>query len=314
MAVDMAVKQSAVPLDHIQQIFMNEKPQLLQAKENDFVFSDFLKKIKYVSFIVGDKDEPKVYSLLKALEALNSQQQSAVVVGGLESASHKENLAKKNQETITYNELFPEISSEMIETYINKSLIRYVNSQTEGVFEEEIIPLSIRQQVENRRVVKEIKQDEIFPENCRDDNRAFQFSDGAAALVLTSAAKALEWNLSPLAVIRDYEYLQNSCNILNSSRKCVENLLNKTNLDSTVIKHWEIEDSLPHLVLHLSEHFNLNLQFVNPNGSSLIVGHSSAASLLRSITHLTHALKSTEYGCVVSANSQESLALIIQKL
>ncbi|KAM7354674.1 acetyl-CoA acetyltransferase, mitochondrial [Cochliomyia hominivorax] len=314
LAVDSAVKQSAVPLEHIQQIFMNERPKLSSESGNDFVFSDFLQKSKYVPFTTNDHDEPSMDSLLKGLECLQTQTASAVVVAGLESASHKENLFNKNQNIVTHSELFPEISSEIIENYINKSLVRYTTSQADGVFDTEIIPLIVKQQQENRRVLKEITQDEIFPENCREDNRTFQFSDGSAALVLTSFAKAQQWNLSPLAVITDFEYNKNSSNILSCTCASVENVLAKTKLNPKDITHWEIEDSMPEMVVHLKQHFDLSWNVINPNGGSLIMGHSSAASLLRLITHLAHNLNSSDYGCVISSNSQESLALVLQKL
>ncbi|KAI8116152.1 hypothetical protein FF38_00231 [Lucilia cuprina] len=314
LAVEAAVKQSAVPLELIHEIYMNERPSLQHDVGQEFVFSNFLKKTKYTGISVGIQDEPQMDSLLKAFDSLKSQKYEAVVMGGLQSATHQESLTDQSQIISQKEQLFPEISSEVIESYISKSVMRYLKSQAEGMFEAELVPLALQQPGGKRRVIREITQDEIFPENCREDNKTFQYSDGAAALVLTSFGKAQELELFPLAVITDFQYEHNTSNILSGGRECVEKLFAKTSLNPQDIKHWEIEDSIPQLVVYLKHHFNLNFDLINPHGGSLILGHSAAASLTRLLTHLTHSLQTSEYGCLVSASTQESLSLIIQKL
>ncbi|XP_037809698.1 acetyl-CoA acetyltransferase B, mitochondrial [Lucilia sericata] len=314
LAAEAAVKQSAVPLELVHEIYMNERPPLQLGVGQEFVFSSFLKKTKYTGLSIGEQDEPQVDSLLKAFDSLKSQECAAVVMGGLQSATHQESLINQNQAMSQKEQLFPEVSSEVIENYISKSVMRFLKSQAEGIFEAEIVPLALQQQAGKRRVIREIIQDEIFPENCREDNKTFQYSDGAAALVLTTLAKAQKLDLSPLAVITDFQYKHNTSNILSGGRECVEKLFAKTSLKPQDIKHWEIEDSIPQMVVYLKHHFDLNFDLINPHGGSLILGHSAAASLTRLLTHLTHSLEPSEYGCMVSASSRDSLTLIIQKL
>lgn len=312
--MEAAVKQSKVPLEQIQQIFMNENPELPKNNKQEFIFSNFLKEAKYFPIAVGNEDEPKMENLLKALEYLKSQPDSAVVVGGFESATQKHSILNKNQEFNSNKDNFKDVSSDVIEDYISKSVIRYLKSQMEATFDAELVPLTVQQQAGKKRFQMEISEDEIFPENCREDNRTFQYSDGAAALVLTSYENSLKLNLTPLAVITDFEFKSYTSNMVSNSLECMENLLAKTKLHHSLIKHWEIEDSLPQLLVLLKHNFNLNFDVINPHGGSLIMGHSAAASLTRILTHLAHSLNPTEYGCVVCTSSQKSLALIIQKL
>ncbi|TMW49687.1 hypothetical protein DOY81_005225, partial [Sarcophaga bullata] len=307
LAADTAVKQSAVPLEDIKHIIMAENP-LIQ-KDPGFIFSDFLKKNKYCGIEAGK--ETNLLPFKKALDILKSQPEAAVVVGGLESATQNQ---QKREVLATNLDLLADVSPCLVENYIKESKLRFLQAQKENKFEPDIVALTVKQRVDQRNVIKEVKQDEVCAQTTEKPCNLLPYSDGASAFVLCTRSKAHELNLSPLAEIVAYESVTSTQSIIKNSVACIEKLFAKGTIDLNSIQHWEIDDYIPQLVVYLKHHFKLDMELINPQGGSLIMGHSPAASFLRLVTHLTHALKPQQTGCVISFNSKETLALIIKKL
>lgn len=306
MATDTAVKQSAVPLEDIKHIIMTESP-LIQ-KDQDFIFSDFLKKTKYCC--IEPSRETNFLPLLKALDILKSYPESAVVVGGMESATQQQQQQQYNI-LITNLEHFPDVSHDLLANYIEESNSRFLNAQKENVYESEVVGLTVKHRVDQRNVIKDIKQDEIYPKS---NHSKLSYSDGASAVVLCTRSKAQKLNLKPLVEVIAYESVTNTQSITKNSVECIDRLFAKCPIALENIHHWEIDDCMPQIVVQLRKYFKLNMEIINPHGGSLIMGYSPAATVPRLITHLTHALKPQQNGCLVSFNSEQTLGLIIKKL
>ena len=307
LATDTVVKQSAVPLEDIKYIIMAESPSI--QKDKGFIFSDFLKKSNYCD--IEASKETNLLPFKNALDVLKSQPNAVVVVGGLESATQNQ---QKHEVLATNLDLLADISPCLVENYIEESKLRFVQAQKENKFESEVVALTVKQRINQRNVIKEVKQDEVCVETIKDLCNILPYSDGASALVLCTRSKAHELNLAPLAEIVTYESIPSTPSVIKNSVECIEKLFAKGTIALNNIQHWEIDDYMPHLVAYLKHHFKLDMEFINPQGGSLIMGHSPAASFPRLVTHLTHALKPQQNGCVVSFNGKETLALILKKL
>ena len=307
LATDTAVKQSAVPLEDIKHIIMTESPKI--QKDKDFIFSDFLKKSNYCGIEAGK--ETNSLALKNALDILKSQPRAVVVVGGLESATQNQ---QKHEVLATNLHLLADISPCLVQNYIEDSKLKFLQAQKENKFESEVVALTVKQRVDQRNVIKEVKQDEVYVETNNNVCKTLPNSDGASALVLCTRSKAHELNIAPLAEIVAYESVTSTQSIIKNSVEGIEKLFAKGIISLNNIQHWEIDDYMPELVVYLKHHFKLDMELINPQGSSLIVGYCPGASFPRVVTHLTHALKPQQNGCIVSFNSKETVALIIKKL
>lgn len=117
-------------------------------------------------------------------------------------------------------------------------------------------------------------------------------NDGAAALVLMSAEKAVELNLEPLATIAAYGVGGVAPSIMGTGPiPASQKALNKAGLKVEDIDLIESNEAFAAQALSVIEHFDFDREIVNVNGGAIALGHPVGASGARILVSLLHEMK-----------------------
>ncbi len=176
-----------------------------------------------------------------------------------------------------------------------------------GFFASEVVPMS----AEQCKAKAGVEQDEGFragstPESLGKLRPAFQkdgsvtagnasqISDGAAAVVVTSKAKADELGATPIATIVDY----NTAGVppkelFFAPAVGIEAMLKKNGLTVDDIDLFEINEAFAAQVLADIKHLGVPEEKLNVCGGGIALGHPIGASGARVLTTLVHQLKRT---------------------
>ena len=119
-----------------------------------------------------------------------------------------------------------------------------------------------------------------------------QISDGAAALLLTTAARAPEMGLTPRARIVDTCLVGvDPVLMLTGPIDATRHLLDRTGLSIADIDTFEINEAFASVVLAWAREFDVPMEKVNPNGGAIALGHPLGAT---GAVLITKALKELE--------------------
>ncbi len=121
---------------------------------------------------------------------------------------------------------------------------------------------------------------------------ASQISDGAAAVLMMSAAKAAELGLTPLAKVVDTCLVGvDPVLMLTGPIDATRKLLERTGLTLDDIDLFEINEAFASVVLAWANEFDTDVEKVNPNGGAIALGHplgGTGAFLLTKAVHELH--------------------------
>ena len=121
---------------------------------------------------------------------------------------------------------------------------------------------------------------------------ASQISDGAAALVVASAAACEQHGLTPMARITGYAAGGMAPEwVMMAPKAAVENLESRTGLDRRAFDLVEINEAFSSGSCALVKTLGLDAERVNVNGGAVALGHPIGASGARILVTLLHALK-----------------------
>ncbi|HVW41352.1 MAG TPA: acetyl-CoA C-acetyltransferase [Amycolatopsis sp.] len=121
---------------------------------------------------------------------------------------------------------------------------------------------------------------------------ASQISDGAAAVVVASRAKAEELGLTPLAEIGAHGVVAGpDASLHEQPSNAIKAALAKAKLDVGALDLVEINEAFAAVGLVASEKLGLNPDIVNVNGGAIALGHPIGASGARLAVHLVHELR-----------------------
>ena len=119
-----------------------------------------------------------------------------------------------------------------------------------------------------------------------------QISDGAAAVLLMTAAKADELGLTPMAKVVD------TCNVgvdpvlmLTGPIDATQHLLERNDLSMSDIDLVEINEAFASVVLAWQKELGADPEIVNPNGGAIALGHplgGTGAFLMTKAVHELH--------------------------
>ncbi len=128
-----------------------------------------------------------------------------------------------------------------------------------------------------------------------------QIADGAAAVLMMSAAKAEALGLEPLAVVRASALV--GCDpvlMLEGPIPATEKLLADTGLTINDIDVFEVNEAFASVVLSWAKTVGADMAKVNPNGGAISLGHPLGATGCFLITKAVHELKRTggRYGLI----------------
>jgi len=118
-----------------------------------------------------------------------------------------------------------------------------------------------------------------------------QIADGAAAVLMMTAAKAAELGLTPLAVIKASALV--GCDpvlMLEGPIPATQKLLAVTGLNIDEIDVFEINEAFASVVLSWAKTVGANMAKVNPNGGAIALGHPLGATGCFLITKAVHEL------------------------
>jgi acetyl-CoA C-acetyltransferase len=183
---------------------------------------------------------------------------------------------------------------------------RSQEAQNNGWFRDEIVPVA----VSDKKGTIEITDDEgpgraqfdkmpkLKPAFAADGTvtaaNASSINDGAAALVLTSARKAQELGVQPLARIRaQASHAQEPQWFTTAPVGAIQKVLAKAGMQISDIDLFEINEAFAVVPMAAEKDLNIPHDKVNIHGGAIALGHPIGASGARVLTTLLYALRRT---------------------
>ncbi|WP_026454115.1 acetyl-CoA C-acetyltransferase, partial [Saccharomonospora iraqiensis] len=121
---------------------------------------------------------------------------------------------------------------------------------------------------------------------------ASQISDGAAAVVVASRAKAEELGITPLAEVGAHGVVAGpDASLHEQPSNAVKAALGRAKLDADALDLVEINEAFAAVGLVSSRELGVDEDRVNVNGGAIALGHPIGASGARLVVHLVHELR-----------------------
>jgi acetyl-CoA C-acetyltransferase len=197
------------------------------------------------------------------------------------------------------------ISREQQDAFAIESYRRALESLEKGIFTEEIVPVEIPQRKgdpvlvtedEDIRKVKFDKVPTLKPAFLKDGTvtaaNASSLNDGAAAVVLMSAAKAQELGIEPLArIVAQASAAKAPEWFTTAPADAVNKALAKASLTTDDIDLYEINEAFSVVSIANNDLLKLDPAKVNVHGGAVAMGHPIGASGTRVLVTLLYAMK-----------------------
>lgn len=214
--------------------------------------------------------------------------------------------------------------------YATQSYRRAEAAIRDGKFKDEIVAVEIA----DRKTLKKIEADEepgrANIEKFGELRPAFQkegtitaanassLSDGAAALVLTSAETAKTLGVKPLArIIAQESHAQAPEWFTTAPVGAIQKLLKKAEMSKDAIDLYEINEAFSVVALACMKELGIPEEKVNVRGGAVALGHPIGASGARILTTLIHTLKAEKkrFGVAgICIGGGEASALLVEVL
>lgn len=189
-----------------------------------------------------------------------------------------------------------------------ESYTRSSNAWKEGKYADEIVPVEIPQRrgepviFSEDEEYKNVKMEKIPALRAAFSKggtvtaaNASTINDGGAALVLMSAEKAAELNLTPLAKIKSYADAAHEPKWFTTApAKALPKALAKANISIDDVDYFELNEAFAVVGLANMKILGLNSDTVNVNGGAVSLGHPLGVSGARIIIALTSILKQND--------------------
>lgn len=197
------------------------------------------------------------------------------------------------------------ISREEQDAFAIESYKRSQAAWEKGLFANEIVPVEIPQRKGDPIVFsKDEEPYNVKFEKIPSLNPAFQkdgtvtaanastMNDGAAAMVLMSAEKALELGVKPIARIRSYADAEQAPEWFTTTPSlAVPKAVAKAGLKMEDIQYWELNEAFAVVGIENSRRMKLDPSRVNVHGGAVSLGHPLGASGARILVTLINVLK-----------------------
>ncbi len=199
-----------------------------------------------------------------------------------------------------------DISREDMDEYAYQSQMKAIEAIDEGRFEEEIVPVEVPQrrgdpvlfdtdEVPRRdtSLEKLARLRPVFEKGGRiTAGNAPGITDGAAATVVMSRAKAEELGIPPLARVVAYdEAAVEPLKVFTAPIFAVRQLLDKTGTSVDDYDLFEVNEAFAAQVLADGRELDLPWDKINVNGGAIALGHPIGCSGTRVLVTLIHALR-----------------------
>lgn len=198
------------------------------------------------------------------------------------------------------------LTREQMDAFAIESLKRANNAIKEGHFKDEIVPVTVKTRKGEVVIDTDEQPGKANPDKIPTLKPAFakdgtvtaanssSISDGAAAVVLMSEAKAKEKGLKPLARI-----VAQATNSVHPSEftiapiECVQKVLEKAGWTKDDVDLWEINEAFAMVAMLAMQENDLDHEKVNIEGGACALGHPVGASGARIVVTLINSLKRT---------------------
>ncbi|WP_346351592.1 acetyl-CoA C-acyltransferase [Oceanimonas sp. AH20CE76] len=184
------------------------------------------------------------------------------------------------------------------------SLHRAQRAMMEGDFREEIAPVTVSGRRGETSVDTDEQPGKANPEKIPTLKPAFaqngtvtaanssSISDGAAALLLTTAQRAAELGLTPLArIVGHATHAQAPAEFTLAPIGAIQKLLSQLGWQASEVNLFEINEAFAVVTLLAIRELGLDPNKVNVNGGACALGHPIGASGARIVVTLLHALR-----------------------
>ncbi|MDV2857096.1 acetyl-CoA C-acyltransferase [Oceanimonas sp. CAM02] len=184
------------------------------------------------------------------------------------------------------------------------SLHRAQRAMMEGDFREEIAPVTVSDRRGETSVDTDEQPGKANPEKIPTLKPAFaqngtvtaanssSISDGAAALLLTTAQRAAELGLTPLArIVGHATHAQAPAEFTLAPIGAIQKLLPQLGWQASEVNLFEINEAFAVVTLLAIRELGLDPNKVNVNGGACALGHPIGASGARIVVTLLHALR-----------------------
>jgi acetyl-CoA C-acetyltransferase len=225
-----------------------------------------------------------------------------------------------------------EFGREEQDAYSLESYRRAREATENGLFAEEIVPVQIPRKKGEPEVVdrdeEPFKSDlsriaTLKPAFQKEGGtvtaaNASKINDGAAALVLTTAAEAARRGVEPLArVIAHSTLAQKPEWFTTAPAGAVRGVLERAGLKAADIDLWEINEAFAVVAMAFLRDLELQPGRVNVRGGAVALGHPIGASGARILVTLLHSLRERggRLGCAaICIGGGEATAMIIERI
>ena len=198
-----------------------------------------------------------------------------------------------------------DFSREDQDAFAIESYNRSAKAWSEGKFADEVVPVEIPQRrgepiiFSEDEEYKNVKMEKIpalraafTKEGTVTAANASTINDGGAALVLMSAEKAAELNITPLAKIRSYADAAHEPKWFTTApAKALPKALAKANISIDDVDYFELNEAFSVVGLANMKILGLSADKVNVNGGAVSLGHPLGVSGARIVIALTSILK-----------------------
>jgi acetyl-CoA C-acetyltransferase len=204
------------------------------------------------------------------------------------------------------NSIADKITREDMDDYAIESLKRAQLAASCGYFHDEISPVTYQTRQGDIIVDTDESPQKALIEKIPSLRPAFgkdglvtaanasSISDGAAALMVMSAAKAKSLNLTPLAVIKAHtSHAREPERFTHAPIDAIKKLLTKVNWTVADVDLFEVNEAFAMVAIAAINALKLPREKVNVNGGATALGHPIGASGARIIVTLLYALRRT---------------------
>lgn len=212
-----------------------------------------------------------------------------------------------------------------------ESYVRSQKAQKEGWFDQEIIPVEIKDRKGNiTKVTEDEEVNRVNFDKLKTLRPVFQkdgtvtaanasaINDGAAALVVMSADKAKELGLKPIArIVSQASAAKEPEWFTTAPADAIPLALKRAGITIDDVDLFEINEAFSVVSLANNKLLNLDPAKVNIHGGAVSMGHPIGCSGARIIVTLIHALQRTggKYGCAGICNGGGGAsAMVIERL
>ena len=263
-------------------------------------------------------------SIMIAAQSIKCGDNDIVIAGGMENMSsvpHYFDKGRTGQKlgdmklidglvkdglTDVYNRVHMGVCAEKCATEMNftreeqdafaiESYNRSTNSWATGKFTDEVVSVEVPQRRGDALIItedEEYKNVKFDKEGTVTAANASTLNDGASALVLMSAEKAAELNLTPLAKIVSYADAAHEPEWFTTApAKALPIALGKAGLAITDVDYFELNEAFSVVGLANMKILDLDASKVNVNGGAVSIGHPLGSSGSRIIVTLINVLK-----------------------